>query len=115
MPSNHLILLPPSSLALNLSQHQGLFQQVGSSPHVAKVLELQHQPFQEIFRVDLKSHHTTPIPSVLSWVSIPGMTTWFKDQKQEVPKEVSEEGTTALQRAVSYDCLATSPLRALEA
>ena len=26
MPSNHLILSPPSSPALNLSQHQGLFQ-----------------------------------------------------------------------------------------
>ena len=26
MPSNHLILCPPSPLALNLSQHQGLFQ-----------------------------------------------------------------------------------------
>ena len=26
MPSNHLILLPPSLPALNLSQHQGLFQ-----------------------------------------------------------------------------------------
>ena len=89
MPSNHLILChPPYLHALNLSQHQGLFQQVGSSHHVAKVLEL--QPFQEIFRVDLQSHHTTPVPGVLSWVSTPGMTTWFKDQKQEVPKEVSE-------------------------
>ena len=35
-------LLPPSSPALNLSQHQGLLQWVGSSQHVAKVLELQH-------------------------------------------------------------------------
>ena len=42
MPSNHLILqpLPASPLALNLSQHQGLFQWVGSSHQVAKVLEL---------------------------------------------------------------------------
>ena len=28
MPSNHLILCHPSSLALNLSQHQGLFQEL---------------------------------------------------------------------------------------
>ena len=35
--SNHLIL----SFALTLSQHQGLFQQVGCSHQVAKVLELQ--------------------------------------------------------------------------
>ena len=41
-------LLPPSPPALNLSQHQGLFQWVGSSHKVAKVLErqLQHQSFQ---------------------------------------------------------------------
>ena len=36
-------LLSPSSLALNLSQHQGLFQSVGSSHQVAKVLVLQLQ------------------------------------------------------------------------
>ena len=56
MPSNHLILcrplLPP---ALNLSQHQGLFQWVSSSHQVAKVLEfqLQHQSFQWTPRTDL--------------------------------------------------------------
>ena len=37
-PSHPLSL--PSPLALNLSQHQGLFQWVGSSHQVAKVLEL---------------------------------------------------------------------------
>ena len=44
----------PSSPALHLCQHQGLFQWVGSSHQVAKVLELQlhHQSFQWIFRVD---------------------------------------------------------------
>ena len=53
MLSNHLILLlSPSAFALILSQHQGLFQWVGSSHQVAKVLELQHQSFQWIFRVD---------------------------------------------------------------
>ena len=48
MPSNHLILSPPPPPALNLSQHQVLFQLVSSSPQVAKVLELQlqHQSFQ---------------------------------------------------------------------
>ena len=40
--------LSPSSLALNLSLHQGRFQWVGSSYQVAKVLELQHQSFQWI-------------------------------------------------------------------
>ena len=43
-----------SPLALNLSQHQGLFQWVGSLHQVARVLELQlqHQSFQWIFRTD---------------------------------------------------------------
>ena len=48
-------LSPPSPPALNLSQHQGLFQLVGSLHQVAKVLEvqLQHQSFQCIFRVEI--------------------------------------------------------------
>ena len=47
-------LLSPSPPALNLSQHQGLFQWVSSSHQVTKVLELQlqHQSFQWIFRAD---------------------------------------------------------------
>ena len=47
-------LLSPSPPALNLSQHQGLFQWVGSSHQVAKVweLQLQHQSFQWVFRLD---------------------------------------------------------------
>ena len=47
-------LLSPSYPALNLSQHEGLFQWVSSSHPVAKVLEfqLQYQSFQWIFRVD---------------------------------------------------------------
>ena len=45
-------LSPPSPPALNLSQHQGIFQWISSSHQVAKVLELQHQSFQWIFRVD---------------------------------------------------------------
>ena len=54
MPSSHLILChPPLFPAFNLSQHQGLFQWVGCLHQVAKVLEiqLQHQPFQWIFRI----------------------------------------------------------------
>ena len=47
-------LLSPSPPALNLSQHQGLFQWVSSSHQVAKVLEfqLQHQSFQWTPRTD---------------------------------------------------------------
>ena len=47
-------LSPPSTPAVNLSEHQYLFQWVGSLHQVAKVLDLQlqHQSFQWIFRVD---------------------------------------------------------------
>ena len=46
------LLLSPSPLAFNLSQHQGLFKCVSSLHQVAKVLEfqLQHQSFQWTFR-----------------------------------------------------------------
>ena len=46
------LLLDPSPPALNLSQNQDLFQWVGSSHQVAKVLELQHQSFRWIIRLD---------------------------------------------------------------
>ena len=47
-------LSSPSPPAFNIPQHQGLFQRVGSSHQVAKVLELQpqHQSLQWIFRID---------------------------------------------------------------
>ena len=57
-------LLPPSPPACNFSQHQGLFQRVGSSHQVAKVLELQlqHQSFQRIFRTDWFSEGNMTVP-----------------------------------------------------
>ena len=50
-------LSSPSPPAFYLSQLQGLFQRVGSSHLVARILELQlqHQSFQWIFRVDFLS------------------------------------------------------------
>ena len=47
-------LSSPSLPAVNLSQHQGLFQWVDSLHQVVKILELQlqHQSFQWIFRVN---------------------------------------------------------------
>ena len=47
-------LLSPSPPALDLSQHQGLFQWISSLHQVAKVLEFQfqHQYFQWIFRTN---------------------------------------------------------------
>ena len=51
--SSHPLSLP-SPPALSFSQHQGLFQQLSALHQMAKVLELQlqHQSFQWIFRVD---------------------------------------------------------------
>ena len=56
-------LSSPSPPAFNLSQHQGLFQWVGSSHQVAKVLEFQFSssPFNECsglisFRIDWLDH-----------------------------------------------------------
>ena len=47
-------LLTPFPPTFNVSQHQGLFQWAGTLRQLAKVLELQlqHQSFQWIFRVD---------------------------------------------------------------
>ena len=55
MPSSHLILCRPLLLLPPIPPSISLFQWVNSSHEVAKVLELQlqHQSFQWIFRVDL--------------------------------------------------------------
>ena len=54
--SSHPVM-PSSPSALNLSQHQGIFQWVGCSLQMTKILELQlqHHSFQWIFWVDLPS------------------------------------------------------------
>ena len=90
------LLSPTSPPAINLSQHQGLFQWVGSLHQVAKVLELQfqHQSFQWIFRVDFlvcspccpnNSQGSSPEPQfkrinslLLSLLYGPALTTYWK-------------------------------------
>ena len=96
-------LLSPSSPALNLSQHQGLFKWVSSSHPVAKVLEfqLQHQSFQWTPRTDLlkdglvgslcslrDSQESSPTPqfksmnsSVLSFLYSPTLTSIYDHWK----------------------------------
>ena len=49
-PSHPLLSSSPPSFSF--PQHQGLFQWVSSSHQMAKILELQHQSFQWIFRID---------------------------------------------------------------
>ena len=51
---NILPLSHSSPSAFSLSQHQGLFQWAGCSHQVTKVLELRHQSFWRVFRVDLR-------------------------------------------------------------
>ena len=58
-------LPPPSPLAFSLSQHQGLFQWVGSSHQVAEILGLQHQFFQWIFRVNFLLNWLIGLPCSL--------------------------------------------------
>ena len=59
---------PPSPPALNLSQHRGLSQWVSSSSEVAKGLELQlqHQSFQWIFRINVSKSKKRAISKILS-------------------------------------------------
>ena len=54
-------LSSPSPTALNLSQHQGLFQWVSSSHQVAKVLE---------FQLQLQSLQWTPRTEWTVWISL---------------------------------------------
>ena len=84
MPSNHFALCyPPSPPAFNLSQHQGLFQWVGSLHQVAKVLELQlhHRSFQWIFMVDFlwDSLVWSPCRFMLSLIFLP----WKWEEQSE--------------------------------
>ena len=93
----------PSPPALNISQHQGLFQRVSSSHEVAKVLyfQLQHQSFQWTPRTNLlqnglvgspcsprNSQESSPTPqfksihsSVLSFLYSPALTSIQNYQK----------------------------------
>ena len=99
------LLSSPSPPALNLAQHQGLFKWVSSSHQVAKILELQlqHQSFQWIFRMDFlydwlvwspysprDSQESSPTPEVKSiifgvqlslWLS-PQIHTWLLEKPQ---------------------------------
>ena len=58
--------LPSSPFVLNLSQHQGLFQWVGSLHQVAKVLELQLQ-HQSLMNIKGWFQGMTTLSSILAW------------------------------------------------
>ena len=94
-PSHSLSL--PSLPALNRFQHQHLFQWVGSSRQVTKVLDLQHQSFQWIFRSRLTSPKCPcPIPQAERW---PGAV-------QILPRDHLDPGKGA---PVSWCCMVTNP------
>ena len=71
MASNHLIFCRPLLLLPSIfpSIRESLFQWVGFSHQVAKVLKLQHQSFQWIFRVDLLTGLISLLSKGLSRVS----------------------------------------------
>ena len=71
-PSHPLSSLSPP--ALNLSQHQGLFQRVSSSNQVANILELQHHSFQL---------------SVQGWFPL-GLTGWISLQSKSLLQHHTE-------------------------
>ena len=52
IPSNHLILCHLLLLLPSIFPSTSLFQWVGSSHQVGKILKLQHQSFQKVCRVD---------------------------------------------------------------
>ena len=59
-------LSSPSPPVFNLYQHQGLFQWVSSSHQLTKVLELQLQSFQWIFRINPYLNNTCLGPGVVA-------------------------------------------------
>ena len=64
--SSHL-LPPPSPLTLNLSQHQGLFQWVGSLYQMAKVLEI--QLLASVFPVNIQCWFPLGLTGLISLLS----------------------------------------------
>ena len=77
-------LSPPSPPALNLSQHQGLFQWVWSSHQVAKALELQlqHQSFRWIFMIHSTTKHLPSFCHVSMLCSLLNMEALFSSSQQ---------------------------------
>ena len=73
-------LLPPSPPALNLPQHQGLFQWVGSSYQVAKVSELQLQ--YQWWTGNNKYLFILPL-NIQSWFSVSVSCKWEVEQAEE--------------------------------
>ena len=82
-------LSSPSPPALNLSQHQGLFQWVVSFHQLARVLELQHQSFQWIFRELVRNAESGAPPQTTKASSsslhiLPWRSTALKNSKRDV-------------------------------
>ena len=96
---------PLSSPAFSHSQHQGLFQWVSSSHQVAKVLELQHQSFQWIFRIDFledwlvsspcsprNSQESSPTPQLrsINYLALNGRTSDMIPKNKETKRLVQQ-------------------------
>ena len=89
-------LTPSSPSALNLSQHQGLFQWIVCSHQMTKILELQaqHQTLQWIFRVDLPQDWLVWSPCCPSDFQVFSSTTFRRHQLLGVLPSVAPSLTT---------------------
>ena len=65
---SHLLLLP-SSLALNLSHHQGLFQWVGSLHHVAKIIGASASASAPVLPMNIQCLFPLRLASLISLLS----------------------------------------------
>ena len=111
MPPNHLILCHSLLLLLSIfSQPRGLFQWVGSLHQVTKLLALQLQSFQWIFRVTLymKVVHGMPIYKRDNLRACPGIT--VEEDAHTANTRFSPHPSSATNTAQSMNCWSRSPL-----
>ena len=100
-------LLPSSLFVFNLSQHQGLFQWVGSSQQVAKVLELQLliSPYNE---------YSSLISIRIEWIDLIAVQGTLKSLLQHHSSKASILGHSALLMVqLSYPYLTTGKTKTL--
>ena len=83
-------LSPASPLALNHSQHQGLFQRVSPSHQVAKVLDLQH------------------LPDIQGWIPL-GLTGWISLQSKGLSRAFSNSKAANLWCSTFFTALLSHP------
>ena len=90
MPSKHLILSPSSPPALNLSQHQGLFQRVICLHQMTKILE-----FSFSFSISPSSEYSGLISHKIDWFDFLDVQGTFRSLLQHYSSKASILGHSA--------------------